>query len=230
MRRVQASHPASRRARHNRRGPDRGGGERARGHRRGRAVRRACRLARGTATRRRAVPDRRARHGQVRRLRAELRQRRRRDLRGRPRRDRPRNRNRSGRRHGRRTADGHQAGDRPDRGVLADHTRGHDLPDRPEPPARGAQRPARAHPGQPRRVLRALGQDVGVPGPAQGPPRGGGHGTWAAVRRRARPHDLASLPAGTLRRRRPGHAAPGGKDPARGAGRAGDQAGPRWPA
>ena len=44
---------------------------------------------------------------------------------------------------------------------------------RPGAAPRGQERPARAHRGQPPRLLRALGEDLGVPGAAQGPPRRG---------------------------------------------------------
>ncbi len=47
---------------------------------------------------------------------------------------------------------------------------GYDLARRRQPPPRGPQRPAGAHPHQPPRLLPALGQDLGVPGAAQGPP------------------------------------------------------------
>ena len=178
VRRLQAAHPALGGAGQHWRGRHRGGRLRARRHRFGCAVRRARGLPRRAARRRGALPDRGARHGQVRGLRAELRQRRRRDLRRRPRRAQRRYRDGDGRGNrrrpgdGRRAAHGHQARDRPDRGVLTDHPGRHDLPDRPEPAARRAQRPAGPHPGQPYRLLRAMGQDVGVPGPAEGPPGG----------------------------------------------------------
>jgi glutamate-ammonia-ligase adenylyltransferase len=56
---------------------------------------------------------------------------------------------------------------------------GSHLPRRPEPPARGPPGPAGPHPGQPPGLLRPLGEDLGVPGVAQGPAGGG--------RRRPRP-------------------------------------------
>ena len=58
----------------------------------------------------------------------------------------------------------------PDADLLRAHRRGHDLAGRRQPAARGQGRAAGAHPGQPPRLLRALGQDLGVPGAAQGPP------------------------------------------------------------
>ena len=65
-------------------------------------------------------------------------------------------------------------------GVCARTTRRQHLPRRPEPPARGPQRPAGPHPGQPPRVLRALGEDLGVPGAAEG---AAGAGDLALARR-----------------------------------------------
>ena len=109
---------------------------------------------------RRHGPARRGRDGQVRRPRAQLRLRRGRRL-----------RLRAGRR-GRRVAGparGHPARLPPDAGLLRPHRRGHDLARRRQPPARGLVRAAGAHPGQPPRLLREVGQDLGVPGAAQGP-------------------------------------------------------------
>ena len=57
----------------------------------------------------------------------------------------------------------------PDADLLRPHRRGHDLAGRRRAAARGQVRPAGAHPGQPRGLLRALGEDLGVPGAAQGP-------------------------------------------------------------
>ena len=54
---------------------------------------------------------------------------------------------------------------------------GHDLAGRRGAATRGPGRSAGAHPGQPRRLLRALGEDLGVPGAAEG----------ATGRRRPRP-------------------------------------------
>ena len=48
------------------------------------------------------------------------------------------------------------------------HRGGHDLAGRRGAPARGQGRTARPHDGWHARLLRALGQDLGVPGPAQG--------------------------------------------------------------
>ncbi len=142
----------------------------------------------------------------------------------------PRQRRRRRRRRDRGAADRHPARQRADQDLLADHAGRHDLPRRPEPPPGGPQRPAGAHAGQPHRLLRALGQDVGVPGAAQGPASRGRHRARAAVRGRARPDGLARGAAGSLRRGRAGHAAPGGEDPAGGPGWPGDQAGPGRPA
>lgn len=59
-----------------------------------------------------------------------------------------------------------------DEDLLRDHRRGHHLGGRRQPPPRGPQRAAGAHPQLPPRLLPAVGQDLGVPGPAEGP-RGG---------------------------------------------------------
>ena len=53
------------------------------------------------------------------------------------------------------------------------HRRGHDLAGRRGAAARGEGRPAGADAGEPSRLLRALGEDVGVPGAAEGPGRRG---------------------------------------------------------
>ena len=78
-----------------------------------------------------------------------------------------------GRRRRRRAADRHPAGGRADPGLLAEHARGPAVPGRREPPAGGPGRPAGPHAGQPPRVLPALGEDLGVPGAAQGQAGGG---------------------------------------------------------
>ena len=59
----------------------------------------------------------------------------------------------------------------PDADLRRPHRRGHHLAGRRRPAPRGQGRPAGAHPRQPPRLLRALGQDLGVPGAAQGPRR-----------------------------------------------------------
>ncbi len=64
----------------------------------------------------------------------------------------------------------HVAGDRTDAGLHGGHPRGHDLGGRREPAAGGQAGRARPHDRLARRVLRAVGEDVGVPGAAQGPP------------------------------------------------------------
>ena len=66
-----------------------------------------------------------------------------------------------------RTAD--PAGGRHDPGLLTEHPGGRAVPGRPEPAPGGPGRPAGPHAGQPPRLLRAVGQDVGVPGAAEGP-------------------------------------------------------------
>ena len=111
--------------------------------------------------RRRHLPARRDRHGQVRRPRAQLRQRRRRHLRRRA--------ASTGADEARGAAQAAtQLAVDADAGLLRPHRRGHDLAGRRGAAARGQGRPAGPHAGQPRRLLRALGQDLGVPGAAQG--------------------------------------------------------------
>ncbi len=100
------------------------------------------------------------RDGQVRWPRAQLRLRRRRDLRLRAGRGRRGLRIRPGR---------HPAREPAHAGVLRPDDRGHDLAGRRQPASGGQGRPAGPHAGQPPRLLRALGQDLGVPGAAQGP-------------------------------------------------------------
>ena len=138
-----------------------------RGHARGGAGRRPPARGRG----RRAGPAGRHRDGQVRGPRAQLRLRRRRDLRARARRRRRRGPGAAGR---------HPARQPPDADLLRAHRRGHDLAGRRRPAAGGQERPADPHAGQPPGLLRALGQDLGVPGPAQGPRR------WPATSRSGR--------------------------------------------
>ena len=75
-------------------------------------------------------------------------------------------------RRGSRAAHRHPAGRGPDPDLLAEHRRGCPVPRGPQPPPGRPRRPAGPHPGQPRRVLPALGQDVGVPGAAEGPSGG----------------------------------------------------------
>ena len=103
------------------------------------------------------------RDGQVRRPRAQLRLRRGRHLRGRA---------AACRRHGRdrRPARRDAAGLPPGADLRRAHRRGHDLGGRRRAAARGEGGPARADAGEPSRLLRALGEDVGVPGAAEGPP------------------------------------------------------------
>jgi len=72
----------------------------------------------------------------------------------------------------------------------------------PKPAARGPPGTARPLPGQPPRLLRAVGEDLGVPGAAQGPPRGRRPGPLASVHRRADPAGLGGVAAGELRRGR----------------------------
>ncbi len=64
-------------------------------------------------------------------------------------------------------------------------------------------------PREPSRVLRALGQDLGVPGAAQGPAGRGGRRSGSGLPRRDQPVRVDGRGAGELRRGLPGHAAPG---------------------
>jgi hypothetical protein len=114
--------------------------------------------------RRRRVPLRRHRDGQVRRPRAQLRQRRRRHLRRRAGRRAWTRRARWPPRRGWRQASCAPAPQRP---------RGNDLGGRRQPAAGGQGRRAGAHLAVHVGLLRALGEDVGVPGAAQGPPVAG---------------------------------------------------------
>ena len=173
------------RRRHRGRGRRGAGRPRRRGAR-GRARGRPRRAAAG----RRAGPVRGRGDGQVRGPRAQLRQRHRRDLRrraapagsGRTASDGAEPGDGAGRRGGR-AQDGDEAGRRPDPGLRADHAGRLAVPGRPEPAPRGPPGAAGAHPGQPPRLLRPLGEDLGVPGPAQGAPGGGRPGPRPAVRR-----------------------------------------------
>ena len=113
----------------------------------------------------------------------------------------------------RRAAHRHPAGRAPDPGLLAEHPRGRAVAGRPEPAARGHGRPAGPHAGQPPRLLPALGQDLGVPGAAQGPAgRPATSSSAQAYVDAVEPAGLAGGPARRLRRRRAGHAAPGGRN------------------
>ena len=93
------------------------------------------------------------------------------------------------------------------------HARGHALAGRRGAAARGQGRPAGPHARQPRRLLRALGQDLGVPGAAQGP--AGRRRPGARARRTCdgvAPLVWAAADATGLRRRRAGDAPPGRVD------------------
>ena len=107
------------------------------------------------------------------------------------------------------------AGGRADRRVRAVHPRRQHLPGRPEPAPGRPGRPAGPHAGQPPGLLRALGQDLGVPGAAQGPAGGRRHGARPGVRGHPRPAGLAGGPPRAFRRGRAGHAPPGGAVTAR---------------
>ena len=162
------------------------------------------------------LPARRDRDGQVRRPRAQLRHRRRRDLRGRARRRR--------RRAARAMRAATQLAVDADADLLRPHRRGHDLAGRRHPAARGQVRPAGAHPRQPPRLLRALGQDLGVPGAAQGAAGRRRPRARARVRRADPPDGVDGRRARRLRRGRPGDAPPGGRPHPRRRGRAAAQA------
>ena len=134
------------------------------------------------------LPARRRRDGQVRRPRAQLRQRRRRRLRRRARRRRGRGR--------RRCKAAAAARRRDDAGLLGHHRRGHHLAGRRGAAPRGQGRAAGAHAGQPRRLLPALGQDLGVPGAAQGPAGRRRPRARPGLRRRARRRWCGRRPSG----------------------------------
>ena len=107
--------------------------------------------------------------------RAQLRQRRRRRVRGGARRGRGRGAGAEG---------GRRAGLHADAGLLHHLAGGHDLAGGRGAAARGQGRAAGADAGQPRRLLPALGQDLGVPGAAQGPPGRGRPRAGPGLRRR----------------------------------------------
>ena len=97
----------------------------------------------------------------------------------------------------------------------------------PEPAPGGPQRAAGPDPRQSPRLLPALGQDLGVPGAAEGQAGRRRPQARPGLPGRAGAAGLAGGAAGGLRRRRPGDAAPGGRQPAGQPGRARDQARPR---
>ena len=124
----------------------------------------------------------------------------------------------------------HPAG-RPDDGdLLGHHRRGHDLAGGPQPAARGQERPPGPYAVQPPGVLPPVGQDLGVPGAAQGPPGGRRPRARRRVRRRDPPDGLAGRRARALRHRCAADAPPGGGQHPRRAGRARTQARSRRPA
>ncbi len=115
--------------------------------------------------------------------------------------------------------------------VCSDHTAGgDDLAGRRQPPTRGQVRAAGPHPGQPRRLLRALGEDLGVPGAAQGAAGGRRPRPRAGVRRGGAPARVVGGRAGRLRRRGAGDASPRARPHPRQPGRAPAQARVRWAA
>ena len=82
------------------------------------------------------------------------------------------------------------------RACSATHRRGHHLAGRRGAAPRGQGRPAGAHAGQPRRLLPAVGQDLGVPGAAQGPAGGRRPRARPGVRRRRRARWCGRRPTG----------------------------------
>ena len=115
-----------------------------------------------------------------------------------------------GRRRGRagRARDRREAGRRPDPGLLRGHRRGDAVAGGRRPAPGGQARAAGADPREPRGVLPALGEDLGVPGPAQGPPGRGRRPAGRGVRRRDPADGVAGGRARALRRGRAGDAAP----------------------
>ena len=93
--------------------------------------------------------------------------------------------------------------------------------------ARGPERAAGAHALQPPRLLPALGQDLGVPGPAQGPPGRGRPGARRGVRGGRRAPGVAGRRARQFRPRRAEDAPPGRRHHPRGRGGARAEARPR---
>ena len=161
---------------------------------------------RGVRLRRRGAGQggatRRDRDGQGGRARAELRQRRRRDLRHRP--DRQRLRLRPG-------ADRHPARDRADARDRRHRRRAAAVAGRREPAAGGAQRRARPHPRLARRVLRAVGVGLGVPGSVEGLAARGGPRARLPVRRGAAAPRLAGVRPRGVRAGRAADAAAGSR-------------------
>ena len=171
--------------------------DRRRRRRRGRAVRPRGRHARRRARHRpgpgrrdrRIGPARRDRDGQVRRPRAQLRQRRRRDLRG-----------RAGRRG---TTSRRRCGPPPSSPsnlmrICSDHTGEGtiwpvDAALRPEGKSGPLVRTLASHEG----YYQQLGEDLGVPGAAQGPPGRGRPRARSAVRRHGRADGVVGRPSGT---------------------------------
>ena len=87
--------------------------------------------------------------------------------------------------------------------------RGHDLAGRRGPAAGGPVRRSGPHAGQPPRLLRAVGADLGVPGAAQGAAGRRRPRARARLRRRARAAGVERRATAGLRRRRAGDAPPG---------------------
>ncbi len=91
--------------------------------------------------------------------------------------------------------------------VCSDQTaEGHDLAGRRGAAPRGFGRSTDPHPGQPPRLLRALGADLGVPGPVEGAPGGRRPRAGRRLRRHGQPDGVAGGRAGRLRGRHPGDA------------------------
>ena len=112
----------------------------------------------------------------------------------------------------------------PDARVHRRHGGGNDLGGRCGPSARRQAGSTRAHDRLARGLLRALGEDVGVPGAAEDAPGRGRPRTRPALRRCRQPVRLERRRPPRFRRRRPGDAPSGGAACARSAGRARAQA------
>ena len=167
-------------------------------------------------------PAGRGRHGEGGRERTELRQRRRRDLRRGGRRGR-RARHRAGGRHR------HPAGDPDDARNQRSRDRAGTVGGRSEPPARGQGRGPGPVAGIAPRVLRPVGEELGVPGPAQGPAARRRPRPRRPLRRGGRPHGVDQRQPRQLRRIGAAHAGTGDQEHPRRRGRRAAQARPGRP-
>ena len=91
---------------------------------------------------------------------------------------------------------GHPDGRRADPDLLGPHQGRHDLGGRREPAARGTLGPAGPHPGQPPDLLPEVGEDLGVPGHAQGAAERGRPRAGPGLRRHGRAAGLERPPNG----------------------------------